>query len=131
MTLGEYLRLAGGRRWEWGAWDCCAFPAGWVMECGHPDPMALWRGRYASEAQAQGLIDEAGGLADLWAIGLGALPEPDAPIAGDVAVCLVGSAGGLAENGGIFTGERWAFLGSRGLICSSVDPGRIVRVWRP
>src|SRR5690606_35402004 len=85
VTLGEYLRAAGTRRWEWGAWDCCAFPAGWVMECGYSDPMALWRGTYASEAEAKALIEEAGGLVELWAIALGALPVVEEPRAGDVA----------------------------------------------
>lgn len=131
MTLGEYLRLAGTRKWDWGTWDCCAFPAGWVMENNHPDPMALWRGRYSSAEEAQALIEEAGGLVELWAIALGALPVVEEPQAGDVAVCMVFGPDGLEASGGIYTGDKWAFLAPRGVYAGPVEPQHVIRIWRP
>ncbi len=132
MSLGDYLLEAGRRPWAWGEHDCATFPAGWAMLRGHADPMAGWRGTYATEEEAQEIIEEAGGLLVLWSSALAALAVAQGGAeAGDIGVCAVMDEGGLTANGGIFTGERWAFLAPRGLYCAPVDPPHVFKVWRP
>lgn len=129
--LGEFLaeRLAWPRRA--GEWDCCAFPAAWAMACGFADPMAEYRGAYASEAEAEGILARAGGLAPLFGPGLvsvGAVPlEPSSdPRKGDIGIIdLLGN-----EAGAIYTGRRWAFVAERGLGFVSVERGHVSQIWR-
>lgn len=150
MTLGEYLEQGGAQRRTAGVWDCCTFPADWAMLCGHPDPMAKWRGTYDTEENAELLIAEAAGRAEftgrgglealffegMWEAGIpevdiGPQLAPGAPVeglvAGDIAVLNIGG----AEAGGIFTGRRWAFVPDRGLGFVSLDRDCLARVWRP
>lgn len=146
MTLGEYLEAAGHRRREAGVHDCCTFPADWAVLCGHADPMAKWRGTYATDEAAEELIAQAadsimgeslgrGGLEVLFADGMreAGIPEiydgrpgPDF-LAGDIGV--VNLAGN--EAGAIFTGKRWAFVPDRGIAFASLDAECITRAWRP
>lgn len=130
MTLGEYLKSAGERRWKWSEHDCCTFAADWAIQCGHVDPMIRWRGSYSTADEAQALIEEAEGLANLWALAFSGYPEPDEPRAGDVGVCCVMGEDGLTANGGIFTGERWAFLAPRGVHFTPIESRHVVKVWR-
>ena len=144
MTLGDYLEAAGHQRRKEGTHDCATFPAGWAMLCGHPDPMAKWRGTYASDEEAEHVIAEAarrgeglgrGGLEMLFAEGMwdAGVPEiydgqpgPDFAL-GDIAV--VNLAGN--EAGAIFAGKRWAFVPDRGIGFVTLPPCAIVRAWRP
>jgi hypothetical protein len=108
--------------------DCCTFPANWAIECGWPDPMAAWRGAYRSEAEAEALIFDAGGLVALFTVGMlsAGIPESQTLVVGDVGVVsLLGE-----EAGAIFTGKRWAFVADRGIACASLEPGAILRCWR-
>lgn len=50
--LQEWLAAMEGVRFEWGAADCCTFAAGAVEAMTGIDPMAEFRGRYATEAGA-------------------------------------------------------------------------------
>lgn len=128
--LGEWLAAQGGRRREPGVWDCCAMPAEWAIECGRPDPMALWRGTYATDEEAEERIAEAGGLAALFAIGMddAGIREVADPEMGDIGVISLGA----HEAGALFTGRRWAFVPlGRGLTFSSLDLSSVLRVWRP
>lgn len=90
--------------------------------------MAAWRGAYDSEAEAEALIFDAGGLVALFSEGMtsAGIPETDEPAIGDIAVVsLLG-----LEAGAIFTGKRWAFAAERGIACSSLDPAAILKCWR-
>lgn len=127
MTLGDYLALNARKPRVSGQHDCATFPADWVVECGHPDPMAKWRGTYASEAGAEFLIADAGGLTALFGEGLAALPNVSEFQAGDIGVIsLLGE-----EAGSIFTGQRWAFVADRGLAFASLSLGSVLYAWRP
>lgn len=148
-TLGDYLAAGGSRRRTAGAFDCCTFPADWAVLCGHPDPMAKWRGTYSTEAEAEDLIAAAadageglgrGGLEMLFKEGMweAGIPEIDGSrnSGGDVPppfemgdIAVVNIAGN--EAGAIFTGKRWAFVPDRGLGFVSLDRECIVRAWRP
>ena len=46
---------------KWGVFDCCTFAADWVKSATGIDPMADYRGRYASKEQAMALLRERGG----------------------------------------------------------------------
>lgn len=133
MDLGAYLQEAARRPFVWGEWDCCTFPADWFRGLTGTDPMARWRGGYSSEEEARALIAEAGGLTNLWGEALDGLSTPVHGDfrAGDVGVCLVVGERSFTQNGGIYTGRRWAFLGSRGLFVGSIEADFVQRAWRP
>ncbi|TKD50227.1 DUF6950 family protein [Sphingomonas baiyangensis] len=130
MTVAEYIAHATTRRWEAGIWDCCCFPAGWVLGWGLGDPMARWRGRYSSDAEALALIDAAGGLEALWLLGMadiGCAPIGGEPQAGDVAVIALPAAYAGDCIGAIFNGKRWAALAHGGVVVARAEA---LRVWR-
>ena len=70
IDLGQFLqeRLARPRRA--GSWDCYTFPADWCMANATGDPMAAYRGEYASEAEAEDIMARAGGLVGIFGAGL-------------------------------------------------------------
>lgn len=76
------------RRWEWGVSDCCAAACDVFAALHGVDPMARLRGAYASRAEAEAMIESAGGLHAL-AEGLAAearLTRVDEPRPGDIGV---------------------------------------------
>lgn len=128
--LGEFLREAAHRRREAGVWDCCTMPAAWAIACGWRDPMAGWRGSYATEAEGENLIYDAGGLDALFARGFAEVGVPEAPPgdfrAGDVGVVEI-----LGEQAGaLYTGKRWGLVATRGMAFASLETECLVRVWR-
>lgn len=124
MDLGSYLAQAARRKHQLGIWDCCIFPADWVVANGWGDPMADWRGTYTSEAAA----DAHGGLDELFLAGCEriGLPLVATPLSGDVGLIEVGK----QRAGAIFTGRRWAFVAPRGLAVASIDAKHISGIWR-
>ncbi|NBC37369.1 hypothetical protein GTZ99_12490 [Novosphingobium sp. FSY-8] len=124
MDLGSYLAQAAMRHHQVGIWDCCIFPADWVVANGYPDPMADWRGTYASEAAA----DTRGGIEEAFLTGMerAGLSLAAEPLSGDVG--LIEVAGQHA--GAIWTGRRWAFVAPRGLAVASVAPEYVIGIWR-
>lgn len=128
-VLSEFLSEAAKHRFAWGARDCMLFAADWCHAQVGKDPAASFRGRYASAAEAQTLMDEAGGAehlidAALAAIGwqriegarAGAIVMAHLPRIED-AVC------GIALDA-----KRIAFCAERGIV---VWPGRVVAAWGP
>lgn len=129
VRLHRYLIEAASQPHEWGVSDCCTFAADWVVECGYPDPMARWRGKYDTQQGAMSLIRDNGGLSMLWMLGMldVGLPEPDAPRIGDVGVVEAMTVEGPQQVGAIFGGKRWSMLSPNGLFCASVPA---VMIWR-
>jgi hypothetical protein len=126
MTLGEYLHSLGGRRRQWCVHDCATLPCDWAIVCGWPDPMAAWRGAYEADADARALIDAEGGLLPYFERAFAAVPVRDGEArAGDVGVLSMHG----AEAGAIFTGERWAFVGERGIGFASVPARAVLKAW--
>lgn len=119
--LGEFLREVAHRRREMGVWDCCTFPAAWLMRCGLPDPMAEFRGTYDSSDEGVDLAD----VFDDAAISAGLLEVTDVQ-EGDIGVVSVL---GL-QAGAIFTGRRWALVADRGLAFASLEPECVLKAWR-
>ena len=130
MGLGEYLEREAKRPWTWGSADCCTFAADWVLsETGH-DPMAQWRD-YSTEADAELLIAEAGGLEAMWSEGLApVMSRVDTPSLGSVGLILVPDQfGEIIQIGAIFSGRRWVFRTPRGIAGASIDPASVVAIW--
>lgn len=128
IDLGDYLTRVSVRRRVPGEWDCCAFPSDWLQTLGYPDPMAEFRGEYASEAEAEEITRLADGLAPLFARSL----DPFLPRrayadlrAGDIGVLRVGD----LEAGSIYAGKRWALVLDRGLAFASFDEQAVVAAW--
>lgn len=122
--LGEFLKARCGAR---GPWNCSTMPADWCVALGHPDFAADWRD-VVDPGECCAVPAEAGGLIALWDRGIGdGLRVVDDPDAGDIAVV---EAMGI-EAGAIFTGERWAIEGPRGLHFLAPGQLRVVKVWRP
>jgi hypothetical protein len=129
--LGEYLKRATRTPWVWGQHDCCSFIADWSIECGHPDPMQFMRGRYRTERGALLAIRRNRGLVVLVEHGMKSAGIPkvtDDLRPGDVGVIEVETEDRTNRACAIWTGERWASLGLRGLICRPADA---LAVWRP
>lgn len=125
-VLGEYLVALGQRRREWGVHDCATLPCDWAVLRGHPDPMAEWRGTYTTDDDARAMIASEGGLLSYFERAFANFPVREgAPQPGDVGVIQIA---GL-EAGAIFTGERWAFVGDRGIAMSKVNASHIAKVW--
>lgn len=103
-------------------------PADWCASLGHPDFAAAWRD-IVDPALCESVPENAGGLLNLWELGIGsALPEVATPLqAGDIAIV---TAFGL-EAGAIWTGERWAIRGQRTMHWIAADGAVIVKAWRP
>lgn len=122
MTLGDYLTAAARHRWQTGRHDCTTFAADWACTWGHGDPMAAWRGLYATDEEARCLIRRAGGLLALYGEGMGGIgaTEITDPREGDIGVILAVNLDHEAEEiGAIWTGRRWAFRTHGGLGFSS------------
>lgn len=131
MRLGGFLLGQGGKRREAGVFDCATLPADWAVANGWPDPMARWRGRYASEEDGEALVATAGGLLALFKDGfasIGLEHERDTTEwrQGDVGVV---SAYGH-EAGSIYTGRRWVLVAERGLAFISLDPPDVAGLWK-
>ena len=122
--LAKYMRQAEARRFQFGAWDCCLWVAGWIQAKRGIDVAAAWRGRYATEKAAAALIFRAGGLTQLLddiALAHG-LERTEDPQIGDVGVVWVETARGREHAAAIRTGIGWAVLSVGGLSVIQTDP---------
>lgn len=61
MTLAEYITSNLKTEFEWGAFDCCLFAAGWVREATGEDPLEGLP-KWKTERQALRVIKSVGGL---------------------------------------------------------------------
>lgn len=125
--LGEYLAAGRTKPWAWRAHDCCAFPAIWA---GMADALP----GYSNEAEAEAMLQGAGGLAPLWeraAAGRAEEVPPDAIEPGDIGVIeLMGPDAKAVECGAIWTGRRWAFVPLAGGV-AAVSAPTVLKAWRP
>jgi hypothetical protein len=117
MELGEYIKAAMQRPFEWGVHDCGSFCGRWL---GVEIPA------YVNAEQAADLIQSHGGLAGLYDAAIGdAAQLIDDPVAGAVGVIKVGD----IEVGGIYSGERWIVFGERGMRAFPHCPAHIEAMW--
>ena len=59
--LNAYIAAIGRAEFQWGALDCCLFPANAIEQMTDDDPAAEYRGRYDDEGGARALLAEIGG----------------------------------------------------------------------
>lgn len=92
--LAAHIAAHRATPFDWGRHDCATFAADWVRALHGFDPLAPWRGTYASEGEYLALIDPDGldGLMDAAAAAHG-LPEGTPAFArrGDIALVRLGN----------------------------------------
>lgn len=111
----------------WGEHDCCTLAADAVLAMTGVDPMEALRSTYASEAGAEAILDEEGGLEALAArlavtAGLGEC-HPGFAQRGDAVLVEHGNA--LAM--GVVLGDAVAVPGPDGLVF--LPPSAVLRAW--
>lgn len=84
----------------WGVHDCCLFAADALLACTGQDFAAALRGTYSTQAEAEALLAEFGGLAKLAAGCLGRVIPPALAQAGDVGLADLGDGYILVVCGG-------------------------------
>lgn len=134
MTLKEFLALPVPFRWGGvGGEDCLTLLGRRTEDRIGIDPVAKYRGTYASEIGAARIVKAAGGMVPLVAsvaepFGFVRVSEDDAQD-DDIAVVRVPSAltGKLAEIGAIRFGRLWLMIGERGFKVTQAEPAA---VWR-
>ena len=118
QRLNAYLIAAQARYAEtgldWGRFDCCTFACDWVVEATGVDPMADYRGRYASKDEALAMLraNEDGTLEAAYRRRFGDAVAPALLQRGDLAFRKAEKAAGIV----ITSGARQAavFLGENG-----------------
>lgn len=111
QRLAAAIEAARGRPFCWGAHDCALFAAEVVQALTGIDFAAEFRGRYASKAEAVGLLGERGGLEAVVTAVLGT-PRPSPILAqrGDVVMVVTDEGHAL----GICNGAHAACAGREG-----------------
>lgn len=85
--LAAALEAARAQPFVWGHHDCVTFAADCALAMTDADPLAEWRGRWTSEAEAVALLADLGGLRGALTAALGApLASPLLAQRGDVGV---------------------------------------------
>ncbi len=129
--LPEFWMALEKKRFGWGVHDCLLFAADALVVQGKPDAAAPYRGAYNSAAEAQAVIDEAGGFVPLFesacdAAGIGRV---ETPMAGTVAVvnpfCNPDQAVGA-----MWSGRDWWFVGMRGVNALPADRVEVISTCR-
>ena len=110
LRYAALIEEAQGRRFEWGAWDCCQFAARDVEAVTGRDPRELFP-PYTSEAEAESIIAECGGMQELITRALGESVQPSRAMRGDIVLCDMGR--GLQP--AVCTGVYCVAPGARGL----------------
>ena len=128
--LSAYISAAGRRGFIWGEHDCIVFGANWVEHLTGRDPIAAYRGRYATEEEARALLEAAGGAAmaineELSANGW-TFVQGEELKAGDVALALVPGHKEAVVSIAV-SRSKLAFLTARGIL---IWPGDVIAAWR-
>ena len=132
MKLKEWLELP--HRFCWGGQggdDCLMFCASWIEHVTGVDPVADFRGAYATEEEAHAIIDQHGGIVALVdeMAARGGFERTDAPQDGDVGIIVApaGLGGTLTQIGAIKFGPLWAVIGPAGVRAKRAE---CVAAWR-
>ena len=109
---------------EWGVHDCCLFAADAVQAMTGQDLAQGLRGSYSTEAEAEGVLANLGGVAALVTARLGEPVLPTMARPGDVGLVEIAGRQSLA----VCIGQHWQAPGPDGL---RVLPRRVVlQAWR-
>ena len=111
----------------WGVHDCAMFAADAVLEITARDPLAQWRGAYATEAEGEAITAPAGGFAPFMAAAFAAFGAAECPPSlacrGDVGLVRYGN----TESMGVVLGGIVAVPGLDGL--SFLRRAALLRAW--
>lgn len=121
MGLNDFLERAAATPFQPGTFDCCLWLADWGRELTGVDAAADWRGTYDDALGCLAAMRAQGGVAKLVRrgatdIGMKRLSEPQAGAVGIIRAVLPGNV--RAHLGGLYTGQRWAFLTPEGIALS-------------
>lgn len=122
--LADHIRDGAGKPFSWGEADCCLFACDWVLARRGVDPMATWRGTYATRLGVYRRINKSGGFLAAVTLEMEAagLMRTNDPQPGDVGV-VQGPQGPVLA---IRTPTGWACKAERGLIVAMFP---FVRAW--
>ena len=121
LVLSVAIKTA---RFDIGQHDCCLWACDVVQAvCGYDAAHGL-RGAYATEAEAQALIDVHGGLHALAAARFGIEIAPELATAGDVGLIDTDRGPALVA----CVGGHWLGAGAFGLVMGSTD--EVLAAWR-
>lgn len=126
--LAAMVEARRNQPFAWGEQDCCMFAADCAQALTGRDPAALWRGRYATEAEAEAFLAPGGGLEGTVAAAMALFGAEEVPPLmagrGDWALVLVGNQMLV----GVVLGGLIATTGDDGL--AFVPLRRAIRAWR-
>ena len=108
--LAAHIEAARGRPFVWGAHDCCAYAADWVLAATGTDPIAPWRG-YTDAREGMRRLADLGGIAGLWTRLFGAPIAPYLAQRGDLVRVMVDG----RESTGVVIGAHAAAPGETDL----------------
>lgn len=111
LTFAAFAALTAGQPWRWGVQDCTLWAADWCVARWGIDPARSFRDRYATEAEADALIAEAGSLIELVRPQMRFAAEKPAPDDGDVGVIEVLG----RQTAAVRVGDKWAFRTPAGI----------------
>lgn len=124
QRLAAHIESAGSQEFEYGTADCCQFVAGAVAAMTGADPRELFP-PYASEAEAQAILDTHGGLAGLLSHAFGEPVHKSSMGRGDVSL-VAGPDGALCA--AVWTGTRAVGRGPVGAVEGAYDA--VDMAWR-
>lgn len=111
LTFAAFVALSVRKPWGWGRQDCTIWVADWVIARRGIDPAMSFRDRYASAAEAEALIADAGDLIALVRPQMGFAAEVTGPVDGDVGIILIDG----RQTAAIRDGNKWAFRTGAGI----------------
>lgn len=123
--LNGYLRAARVKPFGYGPGelDCARFVADFVLAEVGVDPLARWRGRYSTEAEADAILRANGGLVGVLAEGL----DPLLPRAGAAMVGILDTPAGSV--GAVATPHGWAAMTGQGMARLRADAAIVQAQW--
>lgn len=126
--LAEVAAAAREAPFAWGTNDCVMFAADVALAITGRDPGAPWRGRYASEEEAQPLIEAHGGLDGLAAFAMEMIGAPEIlPVFAQRGDWALVDLGNEVACGVVLDGDRVGVPGMDGLRHTRLS--RALRAW--
>lgn len=120
--FAAFVAQTAARPWEWGRMDCAMWLAQWCVWRWRVNPLLAWQDRYTTEAEAESIISDEGGLVALLRRQMTFAVEKARPDDGDVGVIVVSGQPTCA----IRAGDKWAFRTPAGI---GMVPATALAVW--
>ena len=129
--ITEFWMALEKKRFDWGVHDCLIFAADALVVQGRPDPAGPYRGVYSSAAEAQAVIDSAGGFVPLFESACDGAGIGEAAPYRTGAVAIVRPEGKPdATVGAMWSGRDWWFVSMRGIGAVERERMEVISTWR-